>query len=152
MNKKDPDQLKKPAGGVSRRGFLGGVGAGGGVLGTGVLEGQAQAQGGTKPVGPGAVPITLNINGKPQNLTVEPRVTLLEALRPLTDVLGQLGALVGCQDAEGFRSGVERLELHGAQQQLVGIEGANRIRRRASRSSPRRRTRSEERTRVPQLG
>jgi xanthine dehydrogenase YagT iron-sulfur-binding subunit len=81
MRKKDPEQLKKPAGGVSRRGFLGGVGAGGGVLGTGILEEEALAQGGAKPVGPGAVAITLNINGKPHNLTAEPRVTLLDALR-----------------------------------------------------------------------
>ena len=93
MNKKDPDQLKKPAGGVSRRGFLGGVGAGGGVLGSGVLEEEAQAQGGTKPVGPGPVPITLNINGKPHNLTVEPRVTLSEVLR---DHLNYTGAKNVC--------------------------------------------------------
>jgi aerobic-type carbon monoxide dehydrogenase small subunit (CoxS/CutS family) len=40
-----------------------------------------------KLIGPDAVPITLNVNGKPLKLTLEPRVTLLEALRnhsPLT--------------------------------------------------------------------
>jgi xanthine dehydrogenase YagT iron-sulfur-binding subunit len=72
---------KKPAGGVSRRGFIRGVGVGGGALSTGVLEQQAEAQAGGKTVGPGPVPITLNVNGKPYNLTVEPRVTLLDALR-----------------------------------------------------------------------
>jgi aerobic-type carbon monoxide dehydrogenase small subunit (CoxS/CutS family) len=36
---------------------------------------------GEKVQGPGAVPITLNVNGKPLSLQVEPRVTLLEALR-----------------------------------------------------------------------
>ena len=91
--KKDPEKPKKPAGGVSRRGFIGGAGAGGGILGTGVLEQQAQAQGGTKPVGPGAVPITLTINGKPYNLNVEPRVTLLDALR---DHLNMTGAKRVC--------------------------------------------------------
>jgi xanthine dehydrogenase YagT iron-sulfur-binding subunit len=78
---KEPKDKKKPAGGVSRRGFIRGVGVGGGALGTGVLEQQAEAQGGGKTVGPGPVPITLNVNGKPYNLTVEPRVTLLDALR-----------------------------------------------------------------------
>jgi aerobic-type carbon monoxide dehydrogenase small subunit (CoxS/CutS family) len=40
-----------------------------------------------KVVGPGTVPVTLNVNGKQIKLQVEPRVTLLEALRahsPLT--------------------------------------------------------------------
>ena len=70
--------------GFSRRGFLQGTGIGG-VLGTGLLERNAQAApaaaAGTAVAGPGAVPITLTINGKPVNLTVEPRVTLIDALR-----------------------------------------------------------------------
>ena len=37
---------------------------------------------------PGPVPITLNINGKPVKLTVEPRVTLLDALRNYLDLTG----------------------------------------------------------------
>jgi aerobic-type carbon monoxide dehydrogenase small subunit (CoxS/CutS family) len=36
---------------------------------------------GPGPQGPGAVPVTLTINGTKQNFTLEPRVTLLEALR-----------------------------------------------------------------------
>jgi xanthine dehydrogenase YagT iron-sulfur-binding subunit len=84
---------KKPAGGVSRRGFIRGVGVGGGALSTGVLEQQAEAQAGGKTVGPGPVPITLNVNGKPYNLTVEPRVTLLDALR---DHLNMTGAKRVC--------------------------------------------------------
>ena len=39
-------------------------------------------------VGPGAVPVTLKINGKPVNLNVEPRVTLLDALRNNMDLTG----------------------------------------------------------------
>ena len=65
----------------SRRGFLGGVGLGGGALGAGLLETEAAAQSAVKVVGPGPGPVTLNINGKPVNLTVEPRVTLLDAMR-----------------------------------------------------------------------
>ena len=38
--------------------------------------------------GPGPVPITLNINGKPIKLTVEPRVTLLDAMRNHLDLTG----------------------------------------------------------------
>ena len=66
---------------------MGRVGAAGGALGSGVLEREALAQTG-KPLGPGPVPITLKINGKPQNLTVEPRVTLLDALRDQLNLTG----------------------------------------------------------------
>jgi aerobic-type carbon monoxide dehydrogenase small subunit (CoxS/CutS family) len=41
-----------------------------------------------KIVGPEAVPITLQVNGKPIKLTVEPRVTLLDALRNMTPLTG----------------------------------------------------------------
>src|ERR1043166_8398932 len=49
------------------------MGVGTGALGTGLLEREAEAA----PAGvsgPGAVPITLNINGKPGKVSVEPRV------------------------------------------------------------------------------
>jgi xanthine dehydrogenase YagT iron-sulfur-binding subunit len=39
-------------------------------------------------VGPGAVPITLKINGKARTLKLEPRVTLLDALRNNLDLTG----------------------------------------------------------------
>lgn len=39
-------------------------------------------------MGPGAVPITLNINGKAVKLSVEPRMTLLDALRNELDLTG----------------------------------------------------------------
>lgn len=77
-----------PRKGFSRRGFMQGVGLGGAV-GTGLLEPEAEAQeAGAKPVGPGEVPITLQINGKPVKLSVEPRVTLLDALRNRLDMTG----------------------------------------------------------------
>jgi xanthine dehydrogenase YagT iron-sulfur-binding subunit len=71
--------------GVSRRGFIGGVGLGAGTLSSGVLTGQTAPAG---VVGPGAVPITLTINGKPVKLQVEPRVTLLDALRDRLEMTG----------------------------------------------------------------
>jgi len=38
--------------------------------------------------GPGAVPISLNVNGKRLNAELEPRVTLLDALRETFDITG----------------------------------------------------------------
>jgi xanthine dehydrogenase YagT iron-sulfur-binding subunit len=86
-SQKEPGNPAKP-GNVSRRGFIRGAGIGGGVLGSGVLEREALAQTGAKPVGPGPVPVTLNINGKPNNLNLEPRVTLIEVLRDHLDLTG----------------------------------------------------------------
>jgi len=77
--KKDPEK-RKPKSNFSRRGFLQGVGVTSGVLTTGVLETEAEAQS-AKVVGPGEVPITLQINGKPYKTSVEPRTTLLDTLR-----------------------------------------------------------------------
>jgi xanthine dehydrogenase YagT iron-sulfur-binding subunit len=87
--KKDPEVPKKPKGSVSRRGFIRGVGIGGGAIGTGILEQEAPAaETAGQFVGPGAVPVTLKINGKPYNLNLEPRVTLLDALRHHVDLTG----------------------------------------------------------------
>jgi len=81
-SKKDPQSPEKRNAGFSRRGFLGGMGLG--AAGTGLLEREAEAApspAGAAVSGPGPVAITLNINGKPVNLKVEPRVTLLDAMR-----------------------------------------------------------------------
>lgn len=75
---------------VSRRSFLKSFGASAAFAATAQLEAVAQElqkANAENVVGPGTVPITLNVNGKPLKLEVEPRVTLLEALRnhsPLT--------------------------------------------------------------------
>jgi xanthine dehydrogenase YagT iron-sulfur-binding subunit len=86
-SRKEPERPAPPKSGFSRRGFIRGVGIGGGALGTGLLEKEAVAAP-AAPVGPGPVPITLTINGKPMKLTVEPRVTLLDALRHHLDLTG----------------------------------------------------------------
>ena len=86
-SKKHPEVPTGPKSRFSRRGFIQGVGIGTGSLGTGLLEKTAQAA----PAGvsgPGPVPVTLQINGKAVNLTVEPRVTLLDALRNYLDMTG----------------------------------------------------------------
>ena len=87
-SKKETELPARPKSSFSRRGFLGGIGVSGGVLGTGLLE-QETAQAATaNVVGPAPVPITLNINGKPVKVTVEPRVTLVDALRNYLDMTG----------------------------------------------------------------
>jgi len=90
VSSKKESELSQPAKSrFSRRGFLGGMGVGTGALGTGLLEREAEAAPAPANVaGPGAVPITLNINGKPVKLSVEPRVTLLDALRNHLDMTG----------------------------------------------------------------
>lgn len=64
--------------GFSRRDFLKTVGVGG--IAVGVVGPSAEAQE-AAAVGPGPVPITLTLNGKAHRLQVEPRVTLLDAVR-----------------------------------------------------------------------
>jgi aerobic-type carbon monoxide dehydrogenase small subunit (CoxS/CutS family) len=83
--------------GVSRRTFLktAGVGAAAtSLVGAGTAAAPAL-------LGPGAVPLTLTVNGAPRALTVEPRVTLLRALRNHLDLTGakeicDRGACGGC--------------------------------------------------------
>ncbi len=72
---------------VSRRDFF--KTAGVGSLATGLLGPvELGAQAGVREVGPGAVPIQLTINGRRHDLTVEPRVTLLDAVRNRLDLTG----------------------------------------------------------------
>lgn len=69
---------------VSRRSFLKTFGTTAAAAATAQVQVVAQdlqkANAG-KPVGPGAVPVTLRVNGQGLQLQLEPRVTLLEALR-----------------------------------------------------------------------
>jgi len=78
---------RKDEPGFSRRSFLKTVGAGGVAAGV-FSNAPVKAQGGVNAVGPGAVSILLNVNGQPLRLEVEPRVTLLDALRMRADLTG----------------------------------------------------------------
>jgi xanthine dehydrogenase YagT iron-sulfur-binding subunit len=76
---------------VSRRGFLTGTGAAAAVAGlTGELVEPAAAQeaAGAPAYGPGPVRIELTVNRQKVSTSVEPRVTLLDALRNQLDVTG----------------------------------------------------------------
>ena len=73
---------------VSRRNFLkstGVVSVAATVLGS---HDEVEAQSGPPAVGPGDVPVRLNVNGRPVNLMIEPRTTLLDALRNRADLTG----------------------------------------------------------------
>jgi aerobic-type carbon monoxide dehydrogenase small subunit (CoxS/CutS family) len=69
---------------VSRRSFLKTFGTTAAAAATAQVEtiaAELQQANAERTLGPGVVPITLQINGKPTKLEVEPRVTLLDALR-----------------------------------------------------------------------
>jgi xanthine dehydrogenase YagT iron-sulfur-binding subunit len=88
-SRKVPESPVKRKTEFSRRGFISGVGLGSGAVGTGLLEREAAAAPAPANVsGPGPVAITLTINGKPVNVTVEPRVTLLDAMRNYLELTG----------------------------------------------------------------
>jgi len=74
----------KPSSGVSRRAFLKGLGTtavSAAALGAGnVAKGLAQANA-EQAQGPGPVAISLTVNGEKRTFSLEPRTTLLEALR-----------------------------------------------------------------------
>ena len=83
---------------VSRRSFLKGFGttAAAVALSTGRMAAAVESAGTDPVVGPGAVPVTLDINGKKTTVPLEPRVTLLEALR---SHLGYTGSKETCDRA-----------------------------------------------------
>jgi xanthine dehydrogenase YagT iron-sulfur-binding subunit len=82
----------RPAAGATRRGFLQSAGA---LAGTPLIPGQAHAAPppAAEPTPAARVALTLRVNGRSHALQVEPRVTLLDALR---DDLGLTGTKKGC--------------------------------------------------------
>ena len=88
----DRDQTNRGEGGFSRREFLKGSGAavvaGAAAAVDGPLEAQQPA---TKIISAGPHTITLNVNGEDKQVTVEPRVLLIDALRNDLN-------LTGCKD------------------------------------------------------
>jgi xanthine dehydrogenase YagT iron-sulfur-binding subunit len=84
----DPKSSSTIDSGVSRREFLkiGGITAAIPlVIGPKVVEAAGEP---VKVYGPGKVPIELTVNGKTHALQLEPRVTLLDALRDSLDITG----------------------------------------------------------------
>jgi xanthine dehydrogenase YagT iron-sulfur-binding subunit len=81
----DKDDLP---GGLSRRNFLKSTGVAGVAASIIAPAAGLAAQTGPKEVGPGDVPVRLNVNGRQLDLMIEPRVTLLDALRMRADLTG----------------------------------------------------------------
>lgn len=82
---------KRPPHDESRRTFVKSLGLGAVVSASASLgtPSDASARQGQAALGPGQVPITLTINGQRHQLQVEPRVTLLDAMRTRLDITGQ---------------------------------------------------------------
>src|SRR5689334_13430595 len=72
---------------VSRRTFLKSTGVAS-LAATVIAPAETAGQTGPAVVGPGEVPVHLNVNGKAIDLMIEPRVTLLDALRMRADLTG----------------------------------------------------------------
>jgi xanthine dehydrogenase YagT iron-sulfur-binding subunit len=84
----DPKTLTQEGSGVSRRDFLkiSGISAASvPLIGTKVVEAAGVP---VKVYGPGKTPVTLTVNGAKHTLQIEPRVTLLDALRDNLEVTG----------------------------------------------------------------
>jgi aerobic-type carbon monoxide dehydrogenase small subunit (CoxS/CutS family) len=82
---------REEGGKLSRRGFLKGMGGGilgGAVVAEGLLKGEAGAAKGDAEVVRGRTRITLKVNGQARQVEVEPRTTLLSALRNRLDMTG----------------------------------------------------------------
>ena len=95
MKKPEPENF----GAFSRRTFLKSLGTVAATAATAQVQSVAaelEKANSEKVVGPDAVPVTLNVNGKKLNLVLEPRVTLLDALRNYSSLTG---AKEGCDRA-----------------------------------------------------
>src|SRR3954464_14360650 len=85
------DPKSKDSMSLSRRTFLKSFGTSAAVAATAQVEAVAaelEKANAEKTYGPGAVPVTFKVNGKPLKLELEPRVTLLEALRNHSNLTG----------------------------------------------------------------
>jgi xanthine dehydrogenase YagT iron-sulfur-binding subunit len=127
---KDQQSTKRPTSGFSRRQFLRGSGAAAAAtaMASGAaLDAAAQQQSSTV-VGKGRSPLTLNVNGKDQNVSVEPRMTLLEVLRyqlnltgakPVSDATGTGGSTVLVDGKPMSASNLLAIECKGKKIQTV---------------------------------
>lgn len=85
-------------GGVSRRGFITTVGGGAiGAVAAGMPAARAAEPPATAIAADALIPLTLDVNGQPRRVEVEPRWSLLFVLR---DQLGLTGAKAGCERGE----------------------------------------------------
>jgi len=96
---KNVETENRRTGGFSRRTFLKGLGttaAAAVAAQTAAVAEELEKANAEKVLGPGAVPMTLTVNGQKLKLMLEPRVTLLDALRNYSSLTG---AKEGCDRA-----------------------------------------------------
>jgi xanthine dehydrogenase YagT iron-sulfur-binding subunit len=92
------EQSNQKLGKTSRRGFLGqALTTAGAAITVPSLLNQRSAAKENIPGGKGEMNVTLNVNGEQRALTIEPRVTLLDALR---ERLGLVGSKKGCDHGQ----------------------------------------------------
>lgn len=84
------EKAKENDSGYSRRDFFrtGAAGAMSGGLAVGMLSDSLEASPSSELIGPEAVTVKLDVDGRNREINVEPRVTLLDALRDSLDVTG----------------------------------------------------------------
>jgi len=124
---KTPEQNSS---GISRRDFFRNSTAG--AVSTALISQGAKGSDGidAEILGPGKVPIRLNVNGKSYRLNVEPRVTLLDALRERLDITsckkvcdeGTCGACTVLMDGKPVYA-CSTLALEGQGKQIITVEG-----------------------------
>ncbi|OGH56340.1 MAG: hypothetical protein A3G34_14505 [Candidatus Lindowbacteria bacterium RIFCSPLOWO2_12_FULL_62_27] len=93
--------MDKQKDGISRRTFLKSGAAAIGMAAAGAGRVSAEAGEAPEALGPGPVPCALSVNGREVRIEIEPRVTLLRALRHYSDYTGpkeicDRGACGGC--------------------------------------------------------
>ena len=81
-----PDEEGREQPSFSRRSFL--KSAGVSAAATTIVGAGERGEAAPAVLGPGAVPLNLKVNGAARTVTVEPRVTLLDALRNELDLTG----------------------------------------------------------------
>ena len=95
--KNGPHPAEDSSADLSRRTFLHTSAAGSLAVAGGVAGLSPAAEPTTQPARPGLANVTLEINGKKYTLAIEPRVTLLDALR---ECLGLTGTKKGCDHGQ----------------------------------------------------
>lgn len=135
---KDRDvEEAKPQSGVSRRSFLSGLGAAGVAVAVPPAVSAAQSVANAVPAAApatqassGVVSLTLKVNGKDRQLTIEPRTALLDALREDLDLPGtkkgcdhgQCGACTVHVNGRRVLSCMSFAVMHGGDE-ITTIEG-----------------------------
>ena len=122
---------------LTRRQFLKGVGAtaaaGAAIPALPAFGQDEKTTGDADLLGPGEVPLTLTVNGKRHRLKVEPRVTLLSALRNRLDVTGPkeacdrgaCGACTVLRDGEPINACMS-LAIESQGREITTVEGISR--------------------------